>query len=311
MIMDEVNLNLHFPSAASGTTSTVGWSIETVAGGKSFAVQNNNNVSTLNNTLDDGSGNVLVSGALSVAGALLLKFAGNYSTPNNGIVTSSSGGGFIDAVYGNILFQSGAATNSAWAVLPYTTGSYTKACISVTNASTTRYCITETALNTLDDGTGNMSVTGNLTVGGSLENSPGSFPLPSSAGTLATTKNYLVAEIITPGGSFVNAYYSSEITVSGATISLNFLGLALVTMTVTGSVGQNLQASVSISPSGSALSPLGATTFSTNGPSAQSGATETISGQCYIHMATTPNVYGFNVSNLSSYTLVVSVVQLA
>jgi len=142
--------------------------------------------------------------------------------------------------------------------------------------------------------------------------------LPVSGGTLALTShiptvpaplNYFVGEVITSGGSFVNAYMSSGFTTSGGSLVVGFNGLVLITMSVTGSLGKNQFGTLAIGTSGSSAI-IGATTLSTNGPSAQSGAVETLTGQVYSSISGNPQTFTFTMTNFSSYSMVVSAMQL-
>jgi len=248
---------------------------------------------------------------MTVSGALYM--SGDSTTA--GLTASNSAGMFIDSAFMNLHFQTGASTSNAWIIFSPTGGQL----FNISGGGAVR-----TEKNILDDGAGNATVLGHLAITGNiLENSSlDQISLPSSGGTLALTSqiptvptipppmNYFVGQVITSGGSFVNAYMSSGFTTSGGSLVVGFDGLVLINMSVTGSLGEYAFGTIEIATTGSS-SILGAQTLSTNGPSSQSGATETLSGQVYVNLTSNPETFTFTVTNFSSYSLVVSAMQLA
>ena len=146
-------------------------------------------VTTKNNTLDNGSGDMTIAGSLTINEAA--------STTTRAITFDSSGYTFIDT-YGNFhLTQS----DQSWGVIDNTTG-------------TTFFFLENSAYqvstlnNTLDNGSGAMTVASTLSVSGEIKGNPSQKPLYSGFGSFEGTYSSDFTATYAFGSVVVDAGYS-------------------------------------------------------------------------------------------------------
>jgi len=122
-------------------------------GGSTAAAGTSGLVRTRNNTLDDGSGNMVVAGNLTTPGnltvAVVISLTGTATTV--GISCSEPVGVFLDVAYMNLHFKEAAPTSTCTWLIMNTTGASS---LEVSNTGLVR-----TVNNILDDGSGNVTVT--------------------------------------------------------------------------------------------------------------------------------------------------------
>lgn len=213
------------------------------------------NVSTNNNILDDGSGNVTVNGVINVANAQIkydgtngiqvrdqLHSGGWLHQPGAVSGAVATNNNTIDDGSGNMVVLGSISANSSttnFHIAPKSSGS-----VGFTNQAQTNWGLQVTDgtspgaftfHNTLDDGSGNMSVNGNLTVTGSL-----SAPMPYGTNTGFPT-------VMAPGANRLTdpttTFYTFPTTTAGTVIDVMVAttGVALRYIVPGGGPGLNYQ----------------------------------------------------------------------
>jgi len=218
--IDVTNLSLSNTLQLTSVTVTGSGTVDgifTVYGNTLLGNTSGSTVKTFHNTLDDGSGNTIIVGNTSITGALSV----TSNVTINGTLTASATtvSGLTNS--GNETI-SGTFTTTGNALLANASGNTVK-----------------TYHNTLDDGSGNVTISGNTSIVGALSASAttlGSLNVTgntSLVGTLTTTGNTLLANA---SGNTVKTYNntlddgSGNVTISG---SMNVAGNTSLTGSVT------------------------------------------------------------------------------
>jgi len=245
VFMDSSLLNINFKSTASAANS---WVIFSSAAKQLLNVSNGGAITTLHNILDDGSGDASVLGNLTVNGQIHM----NGDSTTSGLFTYNDTGVFLDSDFLNLHFQTTATTGSSW-VIQSSTGTNL---FTVVNEATIR-----TLNNTLDDGAGNVTVAGDLTItSNTIHNSSlDQILLPSSGGTLALAAPVMSSfyaafgsagtgftGIVSIGGGFSSVAGSS-------TVSSTFSGAVEIIMSVTENVPAGESGYINCAPAGASL----------------------------------------------------------
>jgi hypothetical protein len=199
-------------------------------GTKVFGVTSSNVVTTANSTLDDGSGNATVNGSLTVNGSTVplnvLNAAQADSTPmffNLGRQLASnkcaqltfnlgtSANSYSDSSFGLYLYGGQAYLSVGHSSCSLSGGNVQLGTVGTSNTVSTPH-------NTLDDGSGNMSSSGHLTVGGYVQ-ATASSTIPAYIFTSATA-------VTNPSntGLWQHSDYSVRVWAAGGLITTNSTG---------------------------------------------------------------------------------------
>jgi len=122
------------PGSSPGANSTTVYNVP-------YNNQFLDHVTTTQNLLDDGSGNMSVANTLRLTGG----------STTTGLVSTNTDGVFLDSQFLNVNFQSGASATNGWCVISNTT----KYLLAVSNGGSVN-----SLHNTLDDGNGNVLING-------------------------------------------------------------------------------------------------------------------------------------------------------
>jgi hypothetical protein len=277
-IITDQYLNFHFPNGVGYT-----WSVANFAGTQMLAVGNNKQVKTANNTLDDGSGN------MSLAGQLNLLTPGGY--PTVGINSNGSGGAFLEAGSLNFFFKTAATSGASWQVSKQGGSTW----FSISNAGNV-----STLHNTLDNGSGNMTIVGTITGASSQV-----LTLPATTGTLALTPTFYYYAYFLASGSpttlttvLANNFTMTSNVITSST-SVTTSQIYKVTLNISGTVPPQTSASVFLSAgSGYTVIPTGGTGLGGSSYNAALSTSQSMSptGIGFISPVTTGTAMSFSIT---------------